>query len=631
MFNAARAIRQEPSHTRVFGRTSDAAAAYLQAVAAATAHALRADRASCYVFTPEGRVAAVYATRASPALSALYSDLIGRPVSQMPILSGLVANGSRLTVVRDIADSEAASRETAQRMRVGAYIASALWDPIAGPSAPPLGALFASYRDGPRGFAGGELDAAQSIVLLAATALASVGANEAVVAESRLHRDAAAEQAALRRLAEQVAAGGPTQELFAMAAREVAEVLGGDAGRVVRFLPGGVASIVGEWTAFGRRAPQRTTSMLLAVHPALERIQAGAGAGTPGPERLSAAPITVDHRLWGALMIDGDGASSLADAQARMAPFCDLIGVALANARARRRLRRQAESDPLTGLANQRRFHEELVAQVDVALRAHRELALVLLDIDHFKLVNDRHGHAVGDQVLQATAAALSGIVRREELLARCGGEEFAWLLPDSDRFDAHRAAERARAAIQDLALPHVGQVTISAGVCELAQAGDAERLFVLADRALYVAKERGRNAVASYSPELADRPADAATRARRESLLALIPIVDSGQGTSQGHSQRVADVATAIAFELGWPTAQLGRLAEAARLHDIGKICLPAAQRGHPPPTRRPRVSRARIQRWAPPSRRRRSPPTRWPGSAAITSAGMARAIPTG
>lgn len=579
MISPTHATEPGPPRTGVFGRAGDVAAAYLQAVAAATAQALRADRASCYVFTDDGRVAAIYATEVDADLEVFYDGLIGLPIADMPIFHQVVANGSRLTVVRDIADSDPARRRAAERVGVGAYLAAALWDPIAGPSAGPRGALVASYRRGPRGFASGELDAAQSIVLLAATALASIGATEAIVAESQVHRDAAAEQSALRRLAERVAAGAPSDEIFATAAREVAEMLGCEAGSVLRFRPGGVASVVAAWAAPARRAPQRTTSLLLAGHPALSAI----GGGGPGPSEPlpGAALIRVDDRPWGALVVEAGTPERLpADAHARMAPFCDLLGVALANAQARRRLRRQAESDSLTGLANQRRFQHELATQVDLALRGNRELAVVMLDIDNFKLVNDRHGHAAGDRVLRAVAAALSGIARREELLARCGGEEFGWLLPDSDRFDAHRAAERARQAIQDLAVPGVGPITISAGVCELAQAGDAEELFALADRALYLAKERGRNAVATYSPELAERPADDVTRARRESLLALIPAVDLPATAGPSHSQRVADVAAAIAAELGWPTAQLGRLAEAARLHDIGKICLPVAER---------------------------------------------------
>ena len=125
--------------------------------------------------------------------------------------------------------------------------------------------------------------------------------------------------------------------------------------------------------------------------------------------------------------------------------------------------------------------------------RTDRQLALVLLDLDWFKQINDEHGHPVGDTVLVEVARRLSMTVRAGEILARVGGEEFAWLLPASSVAEAIAAADRARAAIS--ATPFTtGALTMSAGVGLMATPSEADELYRLADRALYEAKQSGRD-----------------------------------------------------------------------------------------------------------------------------------------
>ncbi|MHB1571561.1 MAG: sensor domain-containing diguanylate cyclase [Solirubrobacteraceae bacterium] len=157
-------------------------------------------------------------------------------------------------------------------------------------------------------------------------------------------------------------------------------------------------------------------------------------------------------------------------------------------------LERLATTDPLTGLANHRAFHERLGSEAARAMRHGRPLSLAILDLDHFKLVNDRYGHPAGDEVLREIAARLLRLARAGELIARVGGEEFAWVLPDSDADGAVAAAERARAAIRGTPVPPAGTVTVSAGVCDLAHASDVTSLYRHADEALYLAKRGGRD-----------------------------------------------------------------------------------------------------------------------------------------
>ena len=124
----------------------------------------------------------------------------------------------------------------------------------------------------------------------------------------------------------------------------------------------------------------------------------------------------------------------------------------------------RAALDPLTGLANHRTFHDRLSEEAARAARHGRALSLVLFDLDRFKAVNDLHGHQAGDDVLVAAARVLEGQAREGDLVARVGGEEFAWLMPESDGLDAWQAAERAREAIAATAFPPVGAMTVSAG-----------------------------------------------------------------------------------------------------------------------------------------------------------------------
>jgi diguanylate cyclase (GGDEF)-like protein len=168
-------------------------------------------------------------------------------------------------------------------------------------------------------------------------------------------------------------------------------------------------------------------------------------------------------------------------------------------------LEKLALQDGLTGLANRRQFDVSLGNEFSRATRHGAPLALAMIDVDHFKAYNDRYGHGAGDACLRALAQAILRETpgRAGDLAARYGGEEMAVLLPNTDSAGAHAVAERMRAAIAALALPHAGSplgiVTISAGVAALVPRRGVDApaaLLELADRALYAAKEGGRNRV---------------------------------------------------------------------------------------------------------------------------------------
>ena len=157
----------------------------------------------------------------------------------------------------------------------------------------------------------------------------------------------------------------------------------------------------------------------------------------------------------------------------------------------------QAGTDHLTGIMNRRRFTESLDREMARRQRHAEPLSLIMFDIDHFKRVNDVYGHEIGDLVLREMAQLVSGVVRRTDILARWGGEEFVILLPGTTGEAATGFAEKLRAGIESHDFPQVGRATASFGVASLEEKEtDGTTLIKHADQAMYTAKQDGRNRV---------------------------------------------------------------------------------------------------------------------------------------
>lgn len=156
-----------------------------------------------------------------------------------------------------------------------------------------------------------------------------------------------------------------------------------------------------------------------------------------------------------------------------------------------------AFTDHVTGLANRRRFERQLEREVERARRFDRSFCLLMLDIDHFKLVNDTYGHEAGDEVLRQLAKVLQEETRGIDLAARVGGEEFAVLLTETAMSGGLEVGERLRAAVARAELREAGRITASFGIAEFpSSANTAQELFQAADAAMYEAKGEGRNRV---------------------------------------------------------------------------------------------------------------------------------------
>src|SRR3954454_17130864 len=168
-------------------------------------------------------------------------------------------------------------------------------------------------------------------------------------------------------------------------------------------------------------------------------------------------------------------------------------GPAIENAKRFREARQLADLDALTGLHNRRYFHETLSREVARAHRYDRQLALVVLDLDDFKAINDRIGHLTGDAVIAESADRVRDVVRSADIACRVGGDEFAVILPESTLADADQLYRRLQAAVSARPIGQAGRLSFSAGVAELKPEDDPTTFFERADEALYAAKERGK------------------------------------------------------------------------------------------------------------------------------------------
>lgn len=199
------------------------------------------------------------------------------------------------------------------------------------------------------------------------------------------------------------------------------------------------------------------------------------------------------------------------DEQGKLIAVVETLRDMTGQKRAKSALKALANSDGLTGLANRRSFDQALAVEWARAQRTGSPLSLLLLDVDHFKLYNDLHGHQKGDDCLRATAAAMAVNLRPADVAARYGGEEFAILMPDCVHDDALRAGERLRELAKGTRLAHGAShagtcVTLSVGVAtEVPIDGMTSDLLVArADQALYAAKHQGRDCVLSAEKALA-------------------------------------------------------------------------------------------------------------------------------
>lgn len=225
----------------------------------------------------------------------------------------------------------------------------------------------------------------------------------------------------------------------------------------------------------------------------------------------SCAPLAADGDVMGLLHVQRGSPGSL-DESAMLAAVSERVASAMASLRLRERLTEQSVRDALTGLFNRRYLEESMLLEEQRSRRSGRPVGILMIDLDHFKHINDSAGHEAGDEVLRRVAGALQSQTRAGDIACRYGGEEFTVLLPGATIAVTRERAELVRRAVENENIPMPGQsfsrVTVSIGVAAFPKNGaSCPDALAQADRALYRAKQNGRNRV-----ELAEVPPAAAS-----------------------------------------------------------------------------------------------------------------------
>jgi diguanylate cyclase (GGDEF)-like protein len=272
----------------------------------------------------------------------------------------------------------------------------------------------------------------------------------------------------------------------------------------------------------------------------------------PDPESLIAVPLIARGCVKGALNIYRVGLKEFTEDEFRLAVrFGDAAALALDNAHVRATLELQAQTDPLTGLWNHRAFHERLRNEVVRASTERGSVALVMLDLDDFKKVNDIYGHAVGDHVLAELADELRATVRQADDVCRTGGEEFAIILPGGDLEVAQALAERVAERVATAAFEPAGPMTLSIGIALGPEhAANPRELVACAELAMMTAKARGKSRIVVFHENESERPDSLTPRSADVRSLAHLKMLH-GLSSRLTRLLHVDEIGTTIADEL--------------------------------------------------------------------------------
>jgi diguanylate cyclase (GGDEF)-like protein len=277
--------------------------------------------------------------------------------------------------------------------------------------------------------------------------------------------------------------------------------------------------------------------------------------GTPPDEReaLITIPLIARDSVKGVLSIYRLGeTASFDDEEFELAKrFGDAAALALDNAQTRARLELQAQTDSLTGLYNHRYFHEHVRSELTRASRSRSSVALLMLDIDDFKKVNDIYGHGVGDQVLRELAEQLKAAVRGSDVVCRLGGEEFGVVMGSCGATDAISLGDRLTERLAELEFGPAGKITISVGVSEGPRnASNPRELIACAEAAMMTAKARGKDLIVVFDDSTDERPDSASVATSRGRSIAHLKMLQSLAG-KLNRLNDVREIGTAIADEL--------------------------------------------------------------------------------
>lgn len=336
----------------------------------------------------------------------------------------------------------------------------------------------------------------------------------------------------------------------------------------------------------GGDAPWVALRLSLRVGEEVALLLRFAEGSVPGDEVLTVLPLLASHAQARALYLHANAQAAEAQAKAQEAHE-QQMEMALRLYDLYEEAQNQAITDGLTGLATHDFFQQRLAQEFREATRYEKPLSFLIVDLDHFKSINDNHGHQAGDLVLKQTALMLKDKVRGSDLVARYGGEEMAIILPNTDEEDAYQLAERLRATLEGMSFQITEEraikVTTSVGLASRSEHDlQAKDLIKRADVALYAAKNGGRNRVVrAKGPAVEAVSAIGAPRAGSQEMFytlakAFAATIEARIPMLHGHSESVGAMARAMGARMGLGEDKQEALYIAGLLHDVGMMSVP-------------------------------------------------------